>query len=37
MKRDFGWERSAARYREIYLDMLGRAGEAASPESCAAE
>ena len=41
MKRDFGWERSAARYREIYLDLLGRAGEAhgeaVSPESHAAE
>jgi starch synthase len=34
MKRNFGWERSAARYREIYLELLGRADAEGSDADC---
>jgi starch synthase len=36
MKRDFGWERSAARYGEIYLGLLGRPADAEAEMSLGA-
>jgi hypothetical protein len=35
MKRDFGWERSAARYREIYLDLINYIADPAEPHAIA--